>query len=89
MVLELRSLLRARLKGAKPRLSELGRIESRIVAIEFRWTEGRNDRLAEMAADLAPPKRTLVCNLQVYAPRWVLTLFNSLRFSRFVAPPKL
>ena len=35
------------------RLRELGWIEGRSVAIEYRWTEGRNDRLAEIAADLS------------------------------------
>src|SRR5262249_7937770 len=33
------------------RLSELGCIENRTVAIEYRWAEGRNERLAEIAAE--------------------------------------
>jgi len=33
------------------RLSELGWIENRTVAIEYRWAEGRNERLAEIAAE--------------------------------------
>jgi putative tryptophan/tyrosine transport system substrate-binding protein len=32
------------------RLHELGRIEGRTVAIEYRWAEGRGDREAEIAA---------------------------------------
>jgi putative ABC transport system substrate-binding protein len=32
------------------RLRELGRIEGRTVAIEYRWAEGRNERLPEIAA---------------------------------------
>jgi hypothetical protein len=32
------------------RLRELGWIEGRNLAIEYRWAEGRNDRLAEIAA---------------------------------------
>jgi len=34
------------------RLRELGWIEGRTVAIEYRWAEGRNERYAENAADL-------------------------------------
>ena len=33
------------------RLSELGWIEGRTVAIEYRWAEGRNERFAEIAAE--------------------------------------
>jgi ABC-type uncharacterized transport system substrate-binding protein len=32
------------------RLHELGWIEGRTVAIEYRWAEGHNERLAEIAA---------------------------------------
>src|SRR4029079_16663044 len=35
------------------RLRELGRVEGRTVAIEYRWGDGRSDRLAEIAAELA------------------------------------
>ncbi len=33
------------------RLRELGRIEGRTVAIEYRWAEGRSERFAEIAAE--------------------------------------
>jgi putative ABC transport system substrate-binding protein len=33
------------------RLAELGWIEGRSVAIEYRWAEGRNERMAEIAAE--------------------------------------
>jgi len=34
------------------RLRELGWIEGRTVAMEYRWADGHNDRLAEIAAEL-------------------------------------
>jgi putative ABC transport system substrate-binding protein len=33
------------------RLGELGWIEGRTVAIEYRWAEGRKERFAEIAAE--------------------------------------
>jgi putative ABC transport system substrate-binding protein len=38
------------------RLRELGRIEGRNVAIEYRWMEGRNERAAEITAELVQLK---------------------------------
>jgi ABC-type uncharacterized transport system substrate-binding protein len=35
------------------RLRELGWVEGRSVAIEYRWAEGRNDRFGEIAAEFA------------------------------------
>ena len=35
------------------RLSKLGWIEGRTVIIEYRWSEGRSERVAEIAAELA------------------------------------
>jgi putative ABC transport system substrate-binding protein len=35
------------------RLHDLGWIEGRTIAIEYRWADGRNDRLAEIAAEFA------------------------------------
>src|SRR5262245_54157587 len=37
-------------------LGELGWIEGRTVAIEYRWAEGRNERLAEIAAEFVQRK---------------------------------
>src|SRR6516165_7710075 len=38
------------------RLSELGWIEGRTIAIEYRWAEGRTERAAEIAAELVQRK---------------------------------
>ena len=38
------------------RLRELGWIEGRTVAIEYRWAEGRSERFAEFAASLISPR---------------------------------
>jgi hypothetical protein len=42
-----------RVAAFEQRLRELGWLEGRTVAIEYRWAEGRNDRYAENAAELA------------------------------------
>jgi putative ABC transport system substrate-binding protein len=42
---------RARVEAFVRRLLELGWIEGRTVAIEYRWAEGRPERFAEVAAE--------------------------------------
>lgn len=42
------------------RLSELSWIEGRTVAIEYRWAEGRNERMAEMAAEFVRLKVDII-----------------------------
>jgi ABC-type uncharacterized transport system substrate-binding protein len=51
-----RSLDSQRLVAFVERLRELGWIEGRTVAIEYRWAEGRNDHLAESAAEFVRRK---------------------------------
>jgi putative tryptophan/tyrosine transport system substrate-binding protein len=43
----------ARVAAFVGRLRELGWVEGRTVAIEYRWAEGRNDRYLEIAAEFA------------------------------------
>jgi putative ABC transport system substrate-binding protein len=38
------------------RLGELGWVEGRNVAIEYRWAEGRNERFAELSAEIVRRK---------------------------------
>jgi putative ABC transport system substrate-binding protein len=45
-----------RLPAFVKRLSELGWIEGRTVAIEYRWAEGRSEHLAEIAAEFVQRK---------------------------------
>jgi putative tryptophan/tyrosine transport system substrate-binding protein len=42
--------------GFAERLRELGWIEERTIAIEYRWSEGRSERVAEAAADFVRQK---------------------------------
>jgi putative ABC transport system substrate-binding protein len=49
--------------GLMQRLRELGYIENRTVAIEYRWTEGRNERYAAMAAELVGMKVDIIVAL--------------------------
>jgi putative ABC transport system substrate-binding protein len=46
------SLERHLVDAFRQRLRELGHVEGENIAIEYRWTEGRDDRLATLAAEL-------------------------------------
>jgi putative ABC transport system substrate-binding protein len=43
------------------RLRELGWIDGRSVAVEYRWAEGRDERFAEIAADGCAKASTQPC----------------------------
>ena len=45
------------------RLRELGWIEGRTIAIEYRWAEGRDERFAEIAAEFVRRKVDVILTL--------------------------
>jgi putative ABC transport system substrate-binding protein len=55
-----RSLDGQRLVAFFERLRDLGWIEGRTIDIEYRWAEGRNDRLAEFAAEFVRRKVNVI-----------------------------
>lgn len=48
------------LDAFRQKLRELGQVEGRNIAIEYRWAEGRDDRLPELAAELVRMKPDVI-----------------------------
>src|SRR5262245_12703206 len=70
-------------------LRELGWIENRNVAIEYRWSEGRTERYAEIAAEFARLKVDVILTVGSAVPTVrqvtsVIPLFSALRLTRSV-----
>jgi putative ABC transport system substrate-binding protein len=52
-----------RVGGLRKGLADAGLVEGKNVAIEFRWAEGKDERLAEMAAELVQKRVALIATL--------------------------
>jgi putative ABC transport system substrate-binding protein len=59
-----------RLAAFVQRLRELGWIENRTVAIEYRWAEGRSERMAEIAAEFVGLKVDVIVATGTPLSQW-------------------
>jgi putative ABC transport system substrate-binding protein len=66
------------IEGFRQGLRELGYVEGRTIAIEYRWAEGRPDRLSDLAAELARLQVDVIVTGGQQATQAVMRATNSI-----------
>src|SRR5262249_48182305 len=79
------NLFSDRLRAFHDGLRETGYVEGRNLAIEYRWAEGRNDRLPALAAELVRRQLTVIVSASTPAVLAARAATTTIRIVFFVA----
>jgi hypothetical protein len=70
------------------RLGELGWIEGKTIAIEYRWSQGRTERYAEIAAEFVRLKVDVIVTVVTVADRCLVDIAKIARKDLGAEPPR-